>query len=67
MAGPYLQRSTVADQQPNLQVHQVQVGLQLSVEANASHHLLPQTQQLRLLSDVTIPEVEEVNELPDHR
>ncbi|KAG7218837.1 hypothetical protein INR49_019679, partial [Caranx melampygus] len=61
------QRCSVPDQQADLQVHQVQVGLQLSVEADAPDNLLPQTQKLRLLSDVTVTQVEQMNKFSDHR
>lgn len=62
-----LQRGSVSDQEPDLQVHQVQIGLQLPVEADAPHHFLSQAQKLRLLSDVTVSQIEQVKELPDHR
>ncbi|TNN23870.1 hypothetical protein EYF80_066008 [Liparis tanakae] len=45
----------------------VQVRLQLPVGADAPHHLLPQAQLLRLLSDVGVSQVEQVNKGPDHR
>lgn len=66
-ACPDLQRRSVSDQQADLQVHQIQVCLQLSVEADTPHHFLPLTKKLRLLSDVTIAQVKQVNELPDDR
>lgn len=66
VAERHLQRGSVPDQEADLQVHHVQVRLQLVVEADAPHHLLPQAQLLRLLSDVNVAQVEQVNKLPDH-
>lgn len=62
-----LESDTVADQQTDLQVHKVQVCLQLSVGADGTHHLLPQAKQLPLLTDIIVPQFQQVGKLPHHR
>lgn len=62
-----LERDTVADQHADLQVHEVQVCLQLSVGADGAHHLLSEAQQLPLLADIVIPQFQQVGKLAHHR
>ena len=62
---PYLQRDPVLDQQPNLDVHEVQVTLQLPAGADPLHHLLLQPQHLRLLPEVVLALLQQVDEAPD--
>lgn len=62
-----LERDTVADQQADLQVHEVQVRLQLPVGADGAYHFLSQTQQLPLLADIFIPQFQQVGKLAHDR
>ena len=61
-----LQRDLVLHQQADLDVHQVEVVLQLLVGADVGDHLLAQPHQVQLLLEVLVTVVQQVDELPNH-
>ena len=61
-----LQRDLVLHQQADLDVHQVEVVLQLLVGADVGHHLLAQPHQVQLLLEVLVAVVQQVDKLPNH-
>lgn len=61
-----LQRDLVLHQQADLDVHEVQVVLQLLVGADFGDHLLAETHELQLLLEVLVAVVQQVDELPHH-
>lgn len=63
----HLQGDPVLDQQANLDVHEVEVLLQLLIRADLPDHFFLQLQQLRLSREVLLTLVQEVSEFPDHR
>lgn len=62
-----LKGDLVLHQQADLDVHQVQVVLQLLVGADVCDHLFTEPHQFQLLLEVLVTVIQQVDKLPHHR
>lgn len=61
-----LQRDPVLHQEPDLNVHQVQVFLQLLIAPDLRHYFLPQPGHLQLFLEIQVALVQQVYKFADY-
>ena len=61
-----LQRDPVLHQEPDLDVHQVQILLQLLIAPDLGHHFLPQSGYLQLFLEIQVALVQQVYKFADY-
>lgn len=62
----YLKCDFVFHQQPNFDVHEIEIILQLLIGPEQSHNLLTQLHQIQLLLKVLVTLIQQVDKLPNH-